>query len=83
VTLARVNELGATGVMTGRWWRLGTPAPVVDGAKRIGDLQDLPKGDQVWLVSAGDLVIGVLTARALSRAAESDAAMPADRKALK
>jgi hypothetical protein len=83
VTLDRVRDVGAAGVMTGRWWRLGISAPVVDGAQLIGEIEHLPRGDQVWLVSAGDLVIGVLTARALRRAADSAHAVSADRKALR
>lgn len=43
------------------WWEFGSKVPLVDGARPMSGQERLPEGDEVWLVTAGDLVIGVLT----------------------
>lgn len=49
------------------WRELGSTVPTVDGARPASEVACWLQDDEVWLVTAGDLVIGVLT---------SDAARP-------
>lgn len=49
------------------WWRLGKTAPVINGARALEQFDAHPSNDEVWLVQAGDLVVGVLTAASLRR----------------
>lgn len=65
VRYSDVAVLPADALADRAWWHLGSPAPVVNGACVLGELHGHPSDDEVWLVQAGDLVVGVLTAASL------------------
>lgn len=64
-----VCDLPAEFVAAVVWSELGATAPLLDGARPVSGLECLPEEDEVWLVTAGDLVIGVLTSGTVERSA--------------
>ncbi len=69
-----VRSLPADRLAVVVWWEVGLTVPLVDGARPVPELDRRPHDEEVWLVTAGDLVIGVLTSDAVKLAARASSA---------